>query len=195
MNKGIKWIIKIIIKERLYFNERNKIKMSNYKISNKRKIIVWIKENISRIVLFFLYRGIKVLYKKDSRVKEELDALKDGFTLELKTSINGPKLIVKKENNDIIKLKETENVDISICFKSIDAAFLVLTGRLGVAQAYAEHRFTLKGDIAVAMAVVRCVDLVESYLLPKFITKNILKEVPKREKSMLSIYRRIILNF
>lgn len=169
--------------------------MSNYKISNKRKIIVWIKENISRIVLFFLYRGIKVLYKKDSRVKEELDALEDGFSLEMKTSINGPKLIIKKENNDIIKLKETENVDISICFKSVDAAFLVLTGRQGVARAYAEHRFTLKGDIAIAMVVVRCVDLVESYLFPKFITKNILKEVPKREKSMLSIYRTIILNF
>ena len=69
----------------------------NYKISNKRKIIVWIKESISRIVLFFLYRGIKVLYKKDSRVKEELDALEDGFSLEMKTSINGPKLIIKKE--------------------------------------------------------------------------------------------------
>ena len=169
--------------------------MSNYKISNKRKIVISIKESISRIVLFFLYRGIKVLYKKDSRVKEELDALEEGFSLEMKTSINGPKLIIKKENNDIIKLNETENVDISICFKSIDAAFLVLTGRLGVAQAYAEHRFTLKGDIAVAMAVVRCVDLVESYLFPKFITKNILKEVPKREKSMLSIYRKIIFNF
>lgn len=45
------------------------------------------------------------------------------------------------------------------------------------------------------MGVVRCVDLVESYLFPKFITKNILKEVPKREKSMLSVYRTILFNF
>ena len=107
----------------------------------------------------------------------------------------GPKLLVKKENNNIIKLKQTEKIDISIAFKSIDAAFLVLTGRLGVARAYAEHRFTLKGDIAIAMGVVRCVDLVESYLFPKFLTKNILKEVPKREKSMLSVYRTILFNF
>lgn len=104
-------------------------------------------------------------------------------------------MIIKKEKNNIIKLKETKKVDISIAFKSIDVAFLVLTGRLGVARAYAEHRFTLKGDIATAMGMVRCIELVESYLFPKFITKNILKEVPKREKSMLSIYRTILFNF
>lgn len=165
------------------------------KISVKKKFSNALKVFISKIVLFFLYRGFKVLYKRDSRIKKELDNLEEGFILELKTYEHGPKLIIKKENNDIVKLKETENADILICFKSIDSAFLVLTGRLGVSNAYAEHRFTLKGDIAVAMGVVRCVDLVESYLFPKFITKNILKEVPKREKSMLSIYRTILLNF
>lgn len=169
--------------------------MSNYSVSLKKRFSNSLKKSISKIVLFFLCRGFKVLYKKDSRIKYELDNLEDGFVLELKTSTNGPKMIIKKENNDIFKLKNTEKADISICFKSIDVAFLVLTGRLGVARAYAEHRFTLKGDIAIGMAIVRCVDLVESYLFPKFITKHILKEVPKREKNMLSIYRTILFDF
>ena len=88
--------------------------MSNYKLSNKRKMVICIKESISRIVLFFLYRGIKVLYKKDSRVKEELDALDNVFTLELKTSINGPKLIVKKDTPISITISDFNNNTINI---------------------------------------------------------------------------------
>ena len=166
--------------------------LENYKVSRKKKMVSSLKKSVSKVVLFFLYRGFKVLYKKDSRVKKELDALEEGFVLELKTCENGPSLMIKKENGSIVRLKDGERVDISIAFKSIDVAFLVLTGRLGVAQAYAEHRFTLKGDIAVAMGVVRCVDLVEGYLFPRFMTRRILKEEPKREKSVLNIYFSIL---
>ena len=169
--------------------------MNKNKISFKKEVMISIKKCISTIVLYFLYRGFKVLYKVDSRIKEDLNTLVDGFVLELKTAKKGPKLLIRKDGDDIIKLADSEKIDISIVFKSIDAAFLVLTGQIGVARAYAEHRFTLKGDIAEAMVVVRCVDLVESYLFPKIMTKRILKTVPKREISMFTAYRKILLNF
>ena len=70
----------------------------------------------------------------------------------------------------------------------------MFTGRLGVAKAYAEHRFTLKGEINQTMSLVRVIDLVEAYLFPKFITKNILKEVPKKEANMLRTYICVITN-
>ena len=39
------------------------------KISYKRKLVNHIKNTISKIVLFFLYKGFKVTYKYDENVK------------------------------------------------------------------------------------------------------------------------------
>lgn len=147
------------------------------KKSLKRKIIIKFKTEISKIVLFFLYKGFQVTYKEDLTVKSEVNSWKDGFTVSIKTGIKGLNLIMKKEKNCLVKLTEIEKADLEITFKSIDVAFLMFTGRIGVSKAYAEHRFTLKGDIEMAMSFVRCIDTVEAYLFPKIISKRILKAV------------------
>ena len=41
--------------------------------------------------------------------------------------------------------------DVTIRFKSPDDAFRVFTGQIGIAQAYAQHRFTLRGNMGLAM--------------------------------------------
>lgn len=158
------------------------------KKSVKRKIIIKAKEKISKIVLFFLYRGFKVTYKEDLRVRSEINSWKEGFTVSIQTGIRGLDLIMKKEAEGLVRLKKVEKADLEITFKSIDAAFLMFTGRLGVSKAYAEHRFTLKGDIGVAMSFVRCIDTVEAYLFPKIISKHILKEVPKKSIGLVKTY-------
>lgn len=83
--------------------------------------------------------------------------------------------------------------DMTVTFRSIDAAFLVLSGRIGVAQAYAQHRFSLQGSIFDCMTFVHCVDVIEGYLFPKFITRKILKKLPEKECSAVSVYCRAIL--
>lgn len=158
------------------------------KKSYKRKIEVAIKKLVSKIVLFFLYKGFKVTYKYDINVKKEIDSLKDGFTAVIDTGEKGINLIIQKQGNKLIRLKQAQNADIEITFKSLDVAFLMFTGRLGVSQAYAEHRFTLKGEIAQAMCLVRCIDIVEAYLFPRIITKNILKYQPQKTMGILKTY-------
>lgn len=164
------------------------------KTSFKRKFIISCKSVISQIVLFFLYRGFKAGYKFDNRIKEEVDSWKDGFSAVIDTGVRNVKLCIKKENGKLSKFKNIEKADIIITFKSIDAAFLMFTGRLGVAKAYAEHRFTLKGEINQTMSLVRVIDLVEAYLFPKVITKNILKEVPKKQTNLLRTYLYVLTN-
>ena len=164
------------------------------KISYKRKAIIKIKAIISKIVLFFLYRGFKAGYKLDTRIKKEIDSWQNGFSAVIETGEKNTKLCITKENGKLVRKKQINNADIVITFKSIDVAFLMFTGRLGLAKAYAEHRFTLKGEINQTMSLVRVIDLVEAYLFPKFITKNILKEVPKKEANMLRTYICVITN-
>lgn len=164
------------------------------RITIKRKIVVRLKTIISKIVLFFLYKGFKVTRKNDFAVKSEIESWEDGFTVCIDAGASDVKLIIKKENDKLIRLKQEDesNIDLKIIFKSIDVAFLMFTGRLGVSKAYAEHRFILKGEISKAMSFVRCIDIVEAYLFPKFITQNILKEIPKKTMGILRTYEQVL---
>lgn len=165
------------------------------KVSIKRKIVIKVKELISNIVLFFLYRGVNVVSKVDPNVKREVESWKEGFTVKVQTCENGPGLILKKKNGKIIKIKKADNYDIEIIFKNLDSAFLVLTARAGISKAYAQHRFILKGNIIEAMSLVRCIDIVETYLFPKIIAKNLVKQVDKLNVPRLITYLRVIVNY
>ena len=80
----------------------------------------------------------------------------------------------------------------TIRFKSPADAFRVFTGQLSVAQAYAQHRFTLRGSMGLAMPFVRCVDIVEGYLFPAIMARRILKRLPKKEVSTARVYAAVL---
>ena len=163
------------------------------KLRTSKKLSITVKGIISKVVLFFLYRAIKILAKEDSNIRREFDSWENGLSVALKCSINGPDLYLIKNGSKLIKVKKLEKADIVITFKSLDSAFLVLTGQIGISRAYSEHRFMLTGNISKTMSLVRAIDITEAYLFPSIMTKRILKSLPKKERSTLTIYRKIIL--
>ena len=90
---------------------------------------------------------------------------------------------------------EAEGEDLELRFKSIDSAFLVFTGMMGISRAYAEHRISVKGDIGDTMTLVRIIDIAEAYLFPRIMTRRILRSVPMKERSTISVYRMVLLGF
>jgi hypothetical protein len=156
-----------------------------------------IKQGVSRIVLFFLYRAFHVLYRYDKSIRCEVDGWKQGFVICMKAARQGPAICLIHTEKGIERLRkyESSDVNMSIEFRGIDAAFLVLSGQIGVAQAYSQHRFTLRGSIFDCMPFVRCVEIIEAYLFPTVITKKILKKLPIKEISPVSVYRHAILGF
>lgn len=151
-----------------------------------------VKKIVTGAVFFFLWRAFRALSHTDSRFRAELDSWPDGLTLHMQGSKTGPHLCLRKGEQGLERLKACEHPAVDIHFKSLDEAFKLATGRLGVARAYAEHRFTLSGDIGLTMSFVRCVNLAEAYLFPKFISRRILLAVPAKEFSSLGVYRRVI---
>lgn len=151
-----------------------------------KKFIIW-------VVMQFLYRGLKVLYMKDKRVQNELDGWNQDMVIQLKV-MHGPCMTMKYSYLQGIK-KSHESADIIITFKSVDCALLVFTGFMSVQQAYLEHRFILKGNIHESMRLVRCIDLVEIYLFPRFMTKRILNHQEDKYYSSLYIYLKALLTF
>jgi hypothetical protein len=159
----------------------------------KRRVSYWLKAKITGVVFFFLWRAFKVLYRCDSRVKAELDSWPDGTILHMQAGPQGPHLALQRTADGPVRVKSGfDRSHVDVRFKSLDSAFLLATGQLGVAQAYAQHRFYLYGDIAITMSFVRCVDVIEGYLFPRFLTKHILKGAPVKELSTLSVYRKVI---
>ena len=154
-----------------------------------------LKTCISSIVLWFLGRAFQSVASLDKGAREEAQSIPDGTIVMLKVNPKGPSMVLEKKQGKFLYIgaAEVEKPDIAIYFKNIDAAFLVLTGQLGIAQAYAEHRFTLKGDIFASMAIVRILYLVEAYLFPQFMSKKLLKEMPRKETCKLKIYLAAIL--
>ena len=72
------------------------------KVSIKRKLELKVKIFISKVILFFLYRGFKATYKYDKRVREEIDNWEEGFSIKLQIAPNKPSLCLKKTKKGII---------------------------------------------------------------------------------------------
>lgn len=147
-----------------------------------------------RAVLQVLYRGIRVLSHADSRVRQELLSLPEGRTVRFAVSPkpDAPSLTFTVLDGTIQKAPRTAEVDIEIVFKNEKMAFRVFTGRMGISGAYAAHAFTLRGNINETMGIVRIIDLVEAYLFPGFMTRRILRELPKKQCPAMLVYLRLI---
>ena len=68
--------------------------------------------------------------------------------------------------------------DLTISFKHIKHAFLTLSFQESTARAFANDRMLLDGDLNLAMIIVRCLDRMETLVLPKFIAKRAVKHYP-----------------
>lgn len=160
-----------------------------------RRMTRALKRAVCAVVLFVLRRALDVLGRRDSRVRRELSSLGEGFVLRLTTGEGGPQLCVRLEGGRVRRAGAEDAADVTIALKNLDAAFLLLTGTIGVAQAYAQHRFTLRGDITKTMPVVRCVDIAEGYLFPWVWAGRILRRRPGKEMSSVGLYLRVFCPF
>ena len=76
--------------------------------------------------------------------------------------------------------------------KSLEAAFLLFTFQESTSVSNARDRLTVDGGIPETCAVVRVMDSVEVYLLPKFITKLAVKRYPKWSVKKHTINRLLV---
>lgn len=161
---------------------------------NKKKI----KRDIAKIVLFFLGRGIKAAYKLDKSVKNELNNFPDGTSIRLDIDPIGPNLAFMIKGGKVYTCSGKKAADmkptIDIVFKNVDGALEVLLAKVGIAQAYCQHRILVYGDIYQAIGVIRVMDKVENYLFPGFIAKKLLVKRPPKAVSSMRIYLNVLTN-
>jgi hypothetical protein len=69
-------------------------------------------------------------------------------------------------------------VHVRLIIKSVDAAFLLLSFQESTALSTARNRLMVDGEIPQALSIIRVLNIVEVYLLPKIIASLAVKRYP-----------------
>ena len=148
---------------------------------------------IASTVFGVLKRGIKACYKHDSRVRSALGKLRDGYVIALRVLPDKPEMLIKKDGDKIVNAKRDETPDLEVCFKNIDVAMPVLIGKMGIGDTYKHSAIITYGSVGDTVELVECLNIVESYLFPRFITSKIMNNVYDKEVSSMRIYLGVFL--
>ena len=154
----------------------------------------FLKKKIVQIGFTLLGQGLESCSYFDSQLKDELKALNNNFSFELKVSPKGPSmfLILKNKRLSYCNIKNDSEPDLEIIIKNLSTAFKMITTQMGTHIVYAQHKIALKGRITESMIVTRMMYRVQELLFPRFLHKNILKKSPafslKRLGMQLHIY-------
>ncbi|RLP53960.1 MAG: hypothetical protein D6160_12895 [Ketobacter sp.] len=126
-------------------------------------------------------RALEASSQVDERIQKEVARLPAGFVFDMRALPSGPCFVMQKVGESNLKYLGSESElpsDTSLKFKHLTHAFLVLSFQEGTAQAFANDRLLVDGEIAHAMKLVRCLNRMESLILPKLIAQRALKRYP-----------------
>lgn len=141
-----------------------------------------LKRDYVAVMMWFMGRAIQAAAAVDEAVNKEFAGMPDGFTFALSVMPNGPHMIVGKDQRGFARYRgwdpEGKKIDLDMKIKNIEAAMLIFTFQESTALATARERLIVDGEVAHACAIVRILDIVEVYLLPKIIAKLAVKRYP-----------------
>ncbi len=134
-------------------------------------------------MLWFVGRAVQAAARVDKFVAKEFAAMPEGYTFSLGAFPNGPYMVMGKDANGRAKylggnIKKHE-VHLEMGLKSMGNLFTMFSFKESTPIANARDRLFVSGDVPLACAVVRILDIVQVYLLPKPIAKLAIKRYPR----------------
>ncbi|HLV76355.1 MAG TPA: hypothetical protein VKY53_00305 [Marinobacter sp.] len=145
-------------------------------------------------------RALQALSEVDETTREEMRALPEGFLFELQVMPNGPTLVIEHTGAGKMRFhgnRPPRKVDLSIQFKHMAHAFLVLSFQEKTSVAFANDRLLVDGDISYAIRITRVLNRLEAFILPKVVARRAVKEypadlrLPEKLMSAMRIYLRV----
>ena len=156
------------------------------------------------IMLWFVGRAIQAASRVDAGVKEEFNAIPNGYKFSLGVLPDGPCMIIGKDESGKVKYLGSKpdgmHINLKIRIKNLEAAILLFTFQESTAASAARDRLIVDGDIPQACAAVRILDMVEIFLLPGIIAKLAVKRYPawgryRKHMGRFLIYIRTVAGF
>lgn len=143
------------------------------------------RKHVERLVVGFVLSILGKSFASASRfqkeVQREVSNWPDGFSFVMRVDPDGPSIILVKERNVLIfrrKKIESSKADLVITFKNMKSAFLLLTAQMSTVRGYCEKRMSVSGDVMIATSIIRCMNIIETYLFPRIIARKVVKRIP-----------------
>jgi len=132
-----------------------------------------------KTALWVLGRALQSASKTDPDIRKEISVWPEGFSVVMNVLPSGPEMVVWKHAGALqYRGSRLSDADLILSFKNLSSGFLVLTPQKGPAQAFAERRMIVKGDLGDAMIFTRCLNQMLAYLYPAWVCGYLLKRVP-----------------
>lgn len=148
---------------------------------------------VAAVVFTVLGRGLIAAARLDHRIAEEVSGWPEGTVVTLRIAPFGPQVSWRRSGDTLEHLGGRDvAATLLVTFKSVDDALPLLLGMKSVLGAFAEHRATVAGDLALAMSLVRCLHIVEGYLFPDLLTRRILPHPAARARGHLVAYGSLV---
>ncbi len=135
------------------------------------------------VMLWFMGRAVQAASRVDRAIMDEVADLPDDFVFALGVVDRGPWMLVERQAQGALRYRgrriEDTPVDLKLAFKHLEAGFLTFTFQENTPVATARDRLEVDGEVAHACAVVRILDRVQVYLLPKPLARLAVKRYPR----------------
>ncbi len=145
-----------------------------------------IKRMYVAIAMFLFGRAFQAGSKVDPGIREEFDSLPTGFLLDLCVGPDGPRMLVEKTADGKVVYRgqslKGRQPTLTMKIKHLEAAMMLFTFMESTCVANARNRIVVDGDIRHALAVVRIMNRLEVFLLPKCLAKLGVKRYPVRSQ-------------
>lgn len=131
-----------------------------------------------RLMMAIVGRGLAAISQVDDVVRRELAVLPEGYTIGMRVMPHGPAFVVRVASGGRLELVSPSTAPrLGVCFKHRAHAFLVFSFQEGTARAFANDRMYVDGDVSHAVRVVRCLDRMETVILPRFVAARAVKRL------------------
>ena len=148
--------------------------------NNKVKVNPW-KRRYVALMMDVIGRSLEAASQVDKVIRAEVANLPERFMFEMRVIPHGPVLAMVKTEEGALRylgVSAPRKVDVAMKFKHLQHAFLVFSFQESTARSFANDRILVDGEIAHTMKLVRCLNRMESLILPKFIAQRALKRYP-----------------
>lgn len=133
-----------------------------------------------KLMMDIIGRGLVMASQVDQEVQQEVAEFPVGYIFSMRVFPNGPVFFLEVTSKHQFKLLQScgEKPNLSITFKHLSHAYLVFSFQESTAQALANDRMIIDGDLSAAIRIVRCLNKMEALILPKVIANLAIKEYP-----------------
>jgi len=131
--------------------------------------------------------GLAAASRVDADVQRNLAAFPAGYQICMTVFPVGPNFFSRMKENGIATVidEPTGKPDLTMRCKNMTHAFLVFSFQEGTAQAFANDRMVADGKVSHSIRLVRCLNRMETLILPKLIATRAVKrydDLPLSEK-------------